>query len=524
MSRAHGAGISERIERVMQLDPDAPAVWDRGRWWTWGHVSRLRHAIDAMLGEPASGEATVVGLYMRNRFGPVAAVLALVASRRTILPFSPMAGETYLSDEIRRSNAAAVLADADDWADTALHRACRQTQHGSAIYPAEDEPLRQVVGAGKREARPAGERPGIAVESAGIAVEMLTSGTTGPPKRIGITFGELDNMLRAVGHYRQDGTSPIALQRRPAIISAPLVHSGGFGAVLRAAAEGRPIALLERFEPQAWSRVVEEHAPRFAGLPPTALFMLLEAEVPPQRLRSLRAIAVGTAPLDPALADRFEERFSIPLLPNYGATEFPGGLAGWTLADRERFWDAKRRSAGRPHPGAELRVVDPETAHELPPGEAGVLEVRTPGTRRRGRDGWVRTNDLVSIDSDGFVFVHGRVDDAIIRGGFKVLTSDVERALETHPMVRGAGVVGVPDPRLGMVPMAAVEVSGAVTAEELLAWVRDRLARYQIPVEIRVVDELPRTPSMKVSKPRLRAFFSAAGRSASPSDGRDEAC
>ena len=119
------------------------------------------------------------------------------------------------------------------------------------------------------------------------------------------------------------------------------------------------------------------------------------------------------------------------------------------------------------------------------------------------------TNDLASVDADGFLYIHGRADDAIIRGGFKIVPQEIERLLETHPAIRAAGVVGRADKRLGSVPVAAVEAESDVTPEELLAWLRERLPSYQIPVEVRVVRELPRTPSMKISKPGVRDLFSA---------------
>jgi acyl-CoA synthetase (AMP-forming)/AMP-acid ligase II len=119
----------------------------------------------------------------------------------------------------------------------------------------------------------------------------------------------------------------------------------------------------------------------------------------------------------------------------------------------------------------------------------------------------VTTSDLGRIDGDGFITITGRMDDAIVRGGFKVLPAEIERVLEAHPAVRAAGVVGKKDGRAGAVPVAAVELSSPVDTQELLQWCRARLARYQIPAEIRVVRALPRTSSLKVAKPQLRELF-----------------
>jgi acyl-CoA synthetase (AMP-forming)/AMP-acid ligase II len=155
-----------------------------------------------------------------------------------------------------------------------------------------------------------------------------------------------------------------------------------------------------------------------------------------------------------------------------------------------------------------MRVVGPEGA-ELPAGSVGVLEVRTPQSPQ-GPDAWVRTSDLARLDDDGFVWIEGRADDAIIRGGFKVQPATVRAVLERHPAVREAAVTGRPDTRLGAVPVAAVELVPGATAptpDELRALCREHLTPYEVPVAFLAVDELPRTPSHKVSRVDLLELF-----------------
>ena len=177
-------------------------------------------------------------------------------------------------------------------------------------------------------------------------------------------------------------------------------------------------------------------------------------------------------------------------------------MAGWTLADHQKYWQAKRGSVGRANPGAQLRVVD-DDGNPLGPDQPGLLEVK-PGQLGPSAD-WIRTTDMARIDEDGFLWILGRADQAIIRGGFKVMPDDVRAALESHPAVRGAAVVGRPDERLGETPVAVVELreSGSADAGELLEFLRHRLARYEIPTEIAIVDAIPRTPS---GKPDLSAI------------------
>ncbi len=270
--------------------------------------------------------------------------------------------------------------------------------------------------------------------------------------------------------------------------------------------DGRRIALLERFNVDDFVALVERHRPKAVSLVPTALRMVLDADVAPESLRSIQVVTSGSAALPVAVQEAFEVKYGIAVLPSYGATEFAGGVAGWTLPLHREWAERKRGSVGRPQPGRELRIIDPESGDELPNGTAGRLEVR-----ERDTD-WVRTTDVARIDDDGFLWIEGRSDDAIVRGGFKVFPCEIVDALRTHPAVLDAGVTGLDDDRLGAVPVAAVELRTGSTAseDELEDHVRQRLASYKVPAEIRIVDALPRTPSMKVSQPGVRALFVGA--------------
>jgi long-chain acyl-CoA synthetase len=182
-------------------------------------------------------------------------------------------------------------------------------------------------------------------------------------------------------------------------------------------------------------------------------------------------------------------------------------VAGWTLADYQKYWHVKRGSVGRPSLGAQLRVVD-DDGTPVGPGDDGLLEVK-PGQLGPSA-AWMRTTDMARIDEDGFLWILGRADQAIIRGGFKVMPDDVRAALEGHPAVRGAAVVGRPDDRLGETPVAMVELRDAasVDAAVLIEFLRARLARYEIPTDIAIVDQIPRTPSGKADLGAVREFFS----------------
>jgi acyl-coenzyme A synthetase/AMP-(fatty) acid ligase len=197
------------------------------------------------------------------------------------------------------------------------------------------------------------------------------------------------------------------------------------------------------------------------------------------------------------------------VLLSYGATEFTGGIAGWSLKDWARWKDSKRGSVGRPHPGVEVAAIDPASGAPVGPDEQGILQVRSAQTTG-GDVGWVRTNDLGRVDEDGFVWIHGRADDVINRGGFKIFPAELEDCLELHPGVSEAVVFGVPDDRLGQVPVAVVVTAGNASAEELIAWTRTRMPGYKVPVRVEITENIPRNAAMKVLRNQVRAEFESA--------------
>ncbi len=356
-----------------------------------------------------------------------------------------------------------------------------------------------VVSPRRRAAQRSRARPGT-------AVRMLTSGTTGPPKRVDLSFGTLERVLVGAKHYESNRDATVRLRSGVAVVNSPLVHLGGLFRVLQCVSDGRPFCLLERFTVDAWVDAVRRHRPATVSLVPAALRMVLEADVDPADLASARSVVSGTAPLDPNDADAFNDKYGIPVLGTYAATEFGGSVAGWNLEDHRAFWVQKRGSVGRVHAGSELRVVDPDSGCAEAPGVEGLLEVKA---GQLGGDAWVRTTDLARLDDDGFLWILGRADQAIIRGGFKVRPDDIKTVLERHPAVRGAAVVSRTDRRLGAVPVAVVELrpgSEACGPAELLEYAAGALARYELPTEVHVIECLPRTESGKVDLAGVAAF------------------
>jgi acyl-CoA synthetase (AMP-forming)/AMP-acid ligase II len=487
--------LSRRIDRVLELDSQARALEFEGVWHTWGELSSSSRSV----GHHAR-PGMRVGLLLRNRPPQVALLLGLLRGGACVVAINPERGQERVRADVSTLELAAIAgeeADLDAFVEEAVSvtrisvgppgwavRATRVSRHPDSAW-----------------------RPGV-------AVEMLTSGTTGPAKRVPLTYETFARVLAGAKYYEGNSRNEVELRSGVAIVNAPLVHLGGLFRVLQCVSDGRSFCLLERFRVDQWVDAVRRHRPRTASLVPAAVRMVLDADLDPADLSSLRSVVSGTAPLAPDDADAFFRKYGVPVLVSYAATEFGGGVAGWNLSDYENFWPVKRGSVGRPHPGCELRVVDQASGEVVGPDHEGLLEVRA---QQLGEaSGWIRTTDLARLDEDGFLWILGRADQAIIRGGFKVRPEEVRAALERDSRVKAAAVVGRDDPRLGAVPVAAVEIRSPVsqvTAGDLLDAASHVLAPYELPAEIRIVDTLPRTPSGKVELATVREMFATPTRS-----------
>lgn len=468
--------LTERIDAVLDLDPTAPAIEYEDRWVSWGELGTYARAVSSLLGDGRPQ----VGVLLRNRPEHIATVLGILLSGATLVVINPSRGDDRIKADLEALELPVVIGIADD----------------IAAYAASTTPAITIGDITRTPTATAS----VAADDVrtGVAVRMLTSGTTGPPKRIDLTYDMLAHSVL--------GPAPTGPRHGVAIVNAPLVHIGGIYRVLQNICEARSFVLLPKFDLQRWAAAVRTYRPKAVSLVPAALRTVLYSDLTADDLAGVRAVTSGTAPLSADDADAFTEKFGIPVLTSYAATEFGGGVAGWSLADHQQYWNAKRGSVGRASLGAQLRVVS-EDGDPVGIGESGLLEVK-PG--QLGKDTpWLRTTDLARIDADGFLWILGRADQAIVRGGFKVLPDDVRSALESHPDVQGAAVVGRPDTRLGETPVAMVELREGVSAEELTAYLRNRLAPYEIPTDIAIVEAIPRTPSGKADLTAVRQHFAS---------------
>lgn len=498
---AQGLDLPSWLRDVVALDPAAPELQFDGSWRPWSFLASGLRALDDALSPHGWGAGVMVGVVIRNRPEIVRAMIGVLGTGRCLVTLSSVLPAASLAAEVAGLGLPVVAASERDWTPE-LRAAVAGVGSLGLCFGDDEHPAQVVVPAGARRHDAATTRPGV-------AVQMLTSGTTGTPKRVDLLYSSLGYEIVSTSRYSAsaDLATP-SLASGVAIVWNPMLHIGGLRGLVTNVVAGRRVSLLERFSVEGWTALVAEHRPRAIALVPSAMRMVLDAKLPREALAGVDALIAGTAPLSPETKDEWEQHFGIPVLVVYGATEF-GGVAGWTIRDWRAFGANKRGSVGRANEGVEIRIVDQGTGEAAPIGGSGLLEVRS---RQLGQNGWVRTTDLARMDDDGFIWIEGRTDDVIIRGGFKVATNSVADTLRRHPAVSDACVIGMPDERLGQVPAAGVELrAGAtLTSEELAAWARDRLSSYQVPVAFLIVDQLPRTPSMKVSQPGLRALLEAA--------------
>ena len=262
---------------------------------------------------------------------------------------------------------------------------------------------------------------------------------------------------------------------------------------------GAALVIMDRFEPAAFAELVGRFGIRSTVLPPAAMAMLTDSDVTDLApLKYVRSITARSAPLQ---AQRFVAKFGeVYILNSYGQAEM-GEVIGWTAADAKAFPE-KVGAAGRPHKGVGIRVDDDGHLLVRPPNAAVGID------ERRDADGFIDTGDLARIDDDGFVWIEGRAGDLINRGGNKVYPEAVEEVLRLHPSVSEASVVGVPDDRLGEVPVAFL-VGDPVDAEQLVAHCREHLVPYKVPADFRWIDALPRSEVGKVLRRELVESYTA---------------
>src|SRR4051794_11903823 len=333
------------------------------------------------------------------------------------------------------------------------------------------------------------------------AVIIYTSGTTGTPKGAELTHGSWLDAAEVAVELAGSGPESVILG------SLPLFHAFGLGSGLLASmCAGASMTLLPRFDAgKVLEMIQRDRVDILLGVPTMYNALLHHPERDGFDTSSLRICVCGGAAMPVEVLRGFEEAFDCKVLEGYGLSE-TCAMATFNRPDRER----KAGSIGLPVRGVELRLVDEEDG-------VGEIAIRSPhvmkgyfgredATAEVLRDGWLHTGDMASRDEEGYYFIVDRKKDLIIRGGFNVYPREIEEVLYEHPAVREAAVVGIPHDALGEEVGAAVALSDGAAAEpdELVAWVKERVAAYKYPRRVWIVDELPKGPTGKGVKGESR--------------------
>ncbi|CAN5173055.1 hypothetical protein BH10PSE13_BH10PSE13_25430 [soil metagenome] len=446
-----------------------------------GHAKGLLDALDTA-GVPADAS---IGIIMRNRPLHVAAVLGLVAAGRPLTSIYALQSPTLMASDVQEARLAAIVAEEVDFSPELTAALAAMGSVGVALKT-DSRSLGMAAGA---ETFTGGDDYRRGADEAGM--ELLSSGTTGKPKRIQFPFRLLERSVETIKAGLTDGTP------EPDVVTWSFAGIA-MGNVVANIMVGRYMALIDRFRIDAWLEAVRRLRPTYVTGPPAVAQMIVDANVAPEDLSSIGYFYGGSAPMPVETQQALLDRYGIATIWAYGATEFAGTVISWSHDLYKQFGTQKMGSMGKPLPGIQIRIVDAESGAELPQGEQGYLEAIVPVL---GPD-WIRTTDLARIDEDGFIYHLGRGDGAIMRGGFKILPETIVRTLAQHPDVLDSGVVALPDRRVGEVPGAMVQLRAGhapeVSSETLTAYLRDHLPATYIPAVLAITDTLPRTASMKI--------------------------
>lgn len=367
------------------------------------------------------------------------------------------------------------------------------------------------------------------VDPDGLCALLYTSGTTSLPKGVKLTNGALTGYVMGTN----DAATGEDMGRMA--LAAPLYHIAGVTSMLNALYSGRVVVLLPQFEASAWIDTVQKHAVTHAFLVPTMLGRVMEAEnFTPEAFSGMEAITYGAAPMPPSVIRRAIGEFpsNVSFAGAYGQTETTSTVAVLDPDDHrvegteeEQALTLKRLSSvGQVLDDVEVRVVD-EDGNPVEAGTLGEVQLRTFramdgywGNEEKTRvtvddEGWVHTGDLGYLDEDDYLFLGGRTGDMIIRGGENVSPDEVEAILYENSAVLECAVVGVASEEWGerVVAAAVIREGSGVTAEELVAFAKEKLAPFKRPEAVHLMEELPRTSTGKLLRRDLIPLLEELG-------------
>ena len=364
--------------------------------------------------------------------------------------------------------------------------------------------------------------PGVPSSEQDVAFQLYSSGTTGRPKGVMLTNHNFFGLLPMAKEIWE--LSPASVN----LIAMPLFHIGGGGWAVAGQYEGATSIILRELDPVALIKLFGDERVTHAFLVPAVLqFMLMVPGAEEADYSSLEVFVYGASPISEDVLARSVRMFGCKFWQAYGLTETTGAVVNLPPHDHDPDGPNRHRlrSCGLPGPGVEVRIVDPDTEgdtmRDCEVGEVGEIWIRSaqvmigywnmPEETEKAvtPDGWFRSGDAGYLDADGYLYIHDRVKDMIVSGGENVYPAEVENVLMSHPAIADVAVIGVPHERWGETAKAVVvrKPDVEVTEDDIIAFARERLARFKCPTTVDWADILPRNPSGKVLKKDLRAPF-----------------
>ncbi|MBN7797510.1 long-chain-fatty-acid--CoA ligase [Parahaliea mediterranea] len=361
--------------------------------------------------------------------------------------------------------------------------------------------------------------PGIEVDACDGVLQMYTSGTTGNPKGVVMSHG---NMV-AGGLQNLVAKAVKAGPGSADLICAPFFHIGGAGAALVALYTGAHVILHKTFDPEAVVNDIESYPISSIFLVPAMIMAILSLpDIESRDFSKLNHIFYGASPITEQVLRRAIEVFQTDFTQMYGMTESSG--AGLNLGPSDHLRALKGNpgllgSCGRPNVGVEVMIADSD-GNEVPTGEIGEVYLKSDTimigyhnlpeeTKATLVNGWLKTGDSGCMDAQGYVYLKDRIKDMVVSGAENIYPIEVENVLSLHPAVKDVAVIGVPDDKFGEALLACIVTQQQcdLDVEAMIGHCRGKIAGYKIPRQLKLYSELPRSPTGKVLKKELRAPF-----------------
>jgi O-succinylbenzoic acid--CoA ligase len=422
------------LEQRARTGPDRPALMGPDSALSYGELEEAAVDVARRLAARGVRRGATVGLSVGQSVFGVILIHALMKLGVVTVPLSPRLTASEVESALQVAKAGMVISDEE------------QLPHQGADMPLLAEH-----------------------EMDELHCRILTSGSSGPPKAVGLTYG--NHLFSAMGSAFNLGVDPA--DRWLCVL--PLSHISGLAIVMRSTIYGTTMVLAERFTPSTVAEAIQNRGVNVISLVSTMLTRLLDEDVD---LSPTRAVLVGGGPVSPEVISEALER-GYPVVQTYGLTEACSQVTTLRLDEARR----KVGSAGRPLLTSHLRIVDGEILIQGPTVSPEVIDT----------DGWLHTGDLGRIDDEGFLYVEGRLDDRIISGGENIAPAEIEAVLKRHSGIQQVEVTGRPDEEWSEIVVAKVVARPGVRLDpdEIREFCRGSLASFKVPREIEIVEAPP---------------------------------